>query len=417
MTRSRFAFFLCPFSPYYRSVSFLLGFGVLFWAYSDSVRRQWDFPVYYLASRSLWHSVDPYDVAAFQSFAKTQTEVPYGGLAYLYPPLPARLLYPLAVLPYFPAAFIWMSLKCAALEAAIVAILSLMRQPPTLLSLGLLHGVAVWFRPLAMDFDAGNVAVFEFALAAGAMTAWSKGKFTFAAIFLSACGMTKGFPLLLALYPIHLRERKWIRALLVVLAGIAGMMLFDFRALQSYVAFYRSPEWQKIWDEQVQSFYNCSSVSVILRTFSETYFSAPLYNSPLLVLLLIPLFPILVFSLVCYAVGRHQKKSGNPFNGNVLSLLFCGLLLIPPRLAGYTLAWTFSPAVQIIFSSLLRKQYSTLFLATLGVFLFQLNLPPQHVAQGITQLLIDKDFFGLFFLFIASFLAVVRKSDSNFKRE
>lgn len=391
-------------SAYGRLVAFLIGFGVLFLVFSDCVKRQWDFPVYYLAARALWNGENPYDPARLSALAQTVEGAGYGGLPYLYPPYLARILTPLAWLPYFPAAFTWLAIKCAALEATLFLALFLARIRIHPVSLAVGHIGVFFYRPIALDFNAGNIAILEAALVLGALAAWSRARTGSASALFALGGTLKGSFLLLALYPLHLRDKPFLRALTAAFLGLSLVFLLDYKATGEMLHFYRGPQWQALWDEQVQSFYNCSSTTVILRTFSDTYFAEPLIRSPLLTTILIPLFPLSVFAALAYAIHTRQKREGfDPFDGRILALLVLGTLLIPPRLAGYTLAWTFFPLVQILWAAYRESRTGPLVTALLGVVLLQMNWPPNHIPPGITQLFIDKDFFGLLCLFGSAF--------------
>ena len=387
-----------------RLLAFLAGFGMLFWNYSECVKRQWDFPVYYLAARALENGENPYDPARLSAIARTVEGAGYGGLPYLYPPYLARVLTPLAHLPFFPAAFLWLVLKCAALEATIFLALFLARIPVHILSLAAGHLAALFYRPLALDFNAGNIAIFESALILGSLAAWRRARYGTASVLFAVGGTLKGASLLLALYPWHLRDKPFLRALAAAFLGLGLMALIDYPAAVELIRFYRGPEWQALWDEQVQSFYNCSSVTVILRTFSDTYFAQPLVFSPALSSILIPLFPLLIFAAMAYAIHVQQKRPGfDPFDGPIFALLILGTLLIPPRLAGYTLAWTYFPLLQILWTAIQKSRSGSLGLTLAGWILIQLDWPPNHIPPGITQLFIDKDFFGLLAFFMAAF--------------
>ncbi|MFB3787286.1 MAG: glycosyltransferase family 87 protein [bacterium] len=415
MVRPAFAAFaLKPLDAYGRLLAFGIGFGVLFLAFGDCIKRQWDFPVYYLATRALWNGDNPYEPARLSALAQTVEGAGYGGLPYLYPPYLARILTPLALLPFFPAAFAWLAIKCAALEATIFLALFLARIRIHPVSLAVCHFAAIYYRPIALDFNAGNIAILESALILGALAAWRRARTGTASLLFALGGTLKGSSLLLALYPLHLRDKTFLRALAAAFLGLSLVFLLDYKATGEMIHFYRGPQWQALWDEQVQSFYNCSSTTVILRTFSDTYFAEPLLRSPLLTNILVPLFPLWVFAAMAYAIHNRQKRAEfDPCDGRILALLLLGTLLIPPRLAGYTLAWTFFPLVQILWAAYRESRTGSLLLALIGLVLIQLNWPPNHIPPGITQLFIDKDFFGLLCLFGSAFF-LCREPDREF---
>lgn len=399
-----FHYLFRPLSLWEQGTAFLIGFGIVFSIYSGCVNRQWDFPVYYLASHALYSHQNPYDPAVLQSLADSMEEVGYGGgLPYLYPPHLARLGYPFTKIPFFASAFLWMTLKCIALEFMLFLSLILLRIPLHPLSLLLAHGVAIFYRPIALDFNAGNIATLEAALILAGLTAWYLQRYAWAGgLTIAGCSL-KGSSILILLYPLHLRDRNLLKTLIIFSVAFGFLIIMDWKALLQFISFFRSPMWNQIWDEQVQSFYNCSSVTVILRTFSETYFADPLINIPILSSILIPFFPVVVFLGMAYLIHRdQQRKDYCQTDGLILSLILCGILLLPPRLAGYTLIWTVYPIMQMGYFCWIHKKIHPFILLFIGVMLIQLNIPPNHIPPGITQILIDKDFFGLLFLFVTS---------------
>ncbi|MBN2325720.1 MAG: DUF2029 domain-containing protein [Candidatus Omnitrophica bacterium] len=399
-----------PLSKFEASIAFLIGFGILFYFYSDCVNRQWDFPVYYLAAKAVANHQNPYDPSILQSIADAEEEVGYGGgLPYLYPPHLARMLSLFGKAPFFASSFFWMTFKCAALEMILFLSFALMRIPVTPLALIVGNIAALFFRPAALDFNAGNAATFEYALILAGLYAWSRSRFCAAGFFTILGGSIKGTSLLITLYPIHLRDWRFLRALTIAAIILGCFLVWDWRILLRFFEFYQSPLWKQMWDEQVQSFYNCSYATVILRTFSYTYFAEPILAIPLLSTILIPLFPLFIFASMAFFLQKQRRQSQslfNPTSGIVLSMILCGVLLLPPRLAGYTLIWTLFPFFQIIHTSWKNRIYIALPYVLTGLILIQLNLPPNHIPHGIPQLLIDKDFFGLLLLFISSLLLI-----------
>ncbi len=409
--RPSLSFTLKPLSRIDCLILFLIGFGVIFYVYSDSVNRQWDFPVYYLAAQTVAQGSNPYDPAALQEASDSIEEVGYGGnLPFLYPPHLARVMYPLSMVSFFIASFCWMLFKCIVLEAIIFLSLMLIGQQINFLGLILAQIAALFYRPISLDFSAGNIALFEAFLVLIGLYAWQQHRFRVAGLFTILGCSIKGTPILIALYPMHLRDWRLVKTLTIFAIVFGFYMLFDWKLFVNFFAFYQSPEWEVIWDEQVQSFYNCSSVTVILRTFSDTYFAEPIIRFPILATILIPLFPLVIFGLMALSIKRAQAAGVQNTNGILISMILCGVLLLPPRLAGYTLVWTFYPFLQVCYCCWIKKNVLSLIIVLAGLTLIQLNLPPNHVTAGITQLLIDKDFFGLLFIFLAAVILCVKSN-------
>lgn len=387
-----------------------LGFLFVMLSMNVFLHRQWDFGVYYMAGYALNHDLNPYDKDGLLTASYELPDVEYGGLPYLYPPITAHLFQPLACLSYFEATYVWYILKCTALEILIVLTLSLCRIPRNLLYLFILHIAALWFRPIHLDFNAGNMAVFEAALIYSFFWLWKTGKTRLSAIPLTLAGSIKVIPFLLILYPLHLRKYKLLVSFSLCAIVLGGLTLLDYERLTSYFSFYRSTKWLMIWDEQVQSFFNCSATTVIVRTFSDTYFAQPIYESALAVSILIPLFPITVFIVTGILISQYLKTYDDRFlDGTVISLLIMTLLLIPPRLAGYTLSWLYLPIICLLKEGITHGKFGVLILISIGLWLLQADIPPEHVSPGITQLLIDKDFFGLLAIYLAGTVFFIKK--------
>lgn len=383
---------------------------MLFWWYSDAVRRQWDFAVYYLASIALWNGENPYDPETLKQLAKSIDGVGYEGLPYLYSPLFARALWPLTHLSYFEASFCWLLIKCGLLEISLFAMLYLLRieiQPIVFIAI---HIATFFFRPFALDFNAGNIAIFEYSLIVCSLALWRASRWPSCAFLMLFAGLIKGTLMFLVLYVVHTRNRKLLKDIALIAIVLGLFLLVDYRTVINYLQFFQTPTWTLMWDEQVQSIYNCSATTVILRTLCETYFAQPIIHFPLLGKILIPIFPILIFILTAYAVNYHQKRQGSSeTDNNILTILILCILLLPPRLAGYSLSLTFYPAVYLIYRSFKAKRYISIILSILGLMLLiieplQIGFHPGHFEPGgIEQLMVDKDFFALFILYITSF--------------
>ncbi len=388
----------------------VVGFIVFLNAMDLFVMRQWDFSVYYMAGYALNHDWNPYDRDGLQELASSLPEVEYGGLPYLYPPLTGYLFKPLALLPYFEAKYVWFVCKCAALEGIILVTLFVCRIPISVFSLGLVHLAAVYFRPVRLDFNAGNIAVFEALMVYAFFWYWRIANYRSSGVVLSFVGAIKIMPLMLILYPLHLRQYKLLIPFFISMGCIGATTLYHYNLFTSYLTFYQSTLWRQIWDEQVQSFFNCSSTTVILRTFTDTYFARPIIESDLIANTLIPLFPIAVFFLSAWLIDKALKMNpqihSHEFN---VALLIMTLLLISPRLAGYTLAWLFLPYICVAKEIVINRMVSAGILWLLSLGLLQVVAPPEHIPHGWPQLLIDKEFFALFFLYLSMAIVLVKK--------
>jgi hypothetical protein len=88
---------------------------------------QVDFAAYYLAAGALRAGWDPYDPQVLAQLASTAGVPEY--TPYIYPPLLAVIVMPLAALPYHIAAAIWLALSAAALVCALTILRSIVDIP------------------------------------------------------------------------------------------------------------------------------------------------------------------------------------------------------------------------------------------------------------------------------------------------
>ncbi|HQP97082.1 MAG TPA: hypothetical protein PLY86_01390, partial [bacterium] len=156
-----------------------------------------------------------------------------------------------------------------------------------------------------------------------------------------------------------------------------------------------------------QGYYNLSAVTVLQHIFGQTYIMEPILPISWIPPFFSPLFAIVVIVLTAWAIARaEQRLDCSPLDHSILSLVLLTALLLPPRLAGYSLAWTIFPLVSLACLFMTCRDRILGLLLVVGFALIQLHVRPSHVPPGIAQLLIDHCFFGLLFLYAASLRAV-----------
>ena len=392
----------------------VLGFTLFFTAYAKGVHLQWDFVIYYLAAYTLPTGADIYDKEVLLRVSDTVNDLDYGGLPYLYFPIFARILFPFSYLSYFNAAFLWIILKCIALEITIFGTLFLLQTAPTLLNTIILHWAALFFAPFGVDMYTGNIGIMESTLAICFFAAWKKRKEWSAAIFLICSSVTKGLPLMLALYPYYLREWSFLKKIGVALGVFGSFFVIDYSTTKMWLTFYQSTKWLLFWDELVQGYYNCAYTSALLRIFSETYFTQPLIDIPGLAAIVVPLFPMTIVLMTAFAI-HHKRQRGEQelVDAPIAALMMTGLVLISPRMAEYSLSWSFFPLCTVFYFVYREKKIMPLILTIAGIVLFQMYVLPEHVKPGWQQLLIDKIFYGQILLYLSIWFFCVAKPPEN----
>lgn len=195
-----------------------------------------DFNVFYHAAREALAGRDPYQ----SSLA--------GWTPYLYPPLLALLLTPLALLPLPVAAYVWFLINAASTIAAawmsarfardggqlsevsadpddVVSLRGLLLTP--LIAVG---SVAIVARFVLDNFSLGQVNPLVAALAAGHVYLYSRNKKTASALMLAIAASIKLTPLVLIGYHIARRRLKFSAACLGLAVAISALSFLPFGA-------------------------------------------------------------------------------------------------------------------------------------------------------------------------------------------
>lgn len=395
---------------------FCFGFGLIFHNYYQLSNLQWDFGAYYVAALADANGGNPYDPDDLFEAGQRLGDAEYHGLLYLYPPLTIQFFKPFIYLDIFNASFIWFLLKCLALEAIAFLIIAMLRQPISILSITLTNCLILLYHPVGLDLSAGNIATFECLLIYAHLWLWQQRREITSAICLAIGAMFKFSGYLLLLHPILLRERRFLISFTAAMAVLFLMNCISFGNVNHYLNFSSSETAAFHWDEQVQSVYNNSLTSLFLRTFSETYFYDPLISLPWAPSLLIPLSALVILGLF-YRIAKPASED-QLRQPEFVSLLILLALLIPPRLAGYTLVWTLFPVSVCIFKAIQSRSALMAIMATLSVCLLQTNIHISSIKHLIeithfAQLLIDVKLFGLCLLFLSSIIIILKPSKKN----
>src|SRR5713101_258415 len=188
--------------------------------------------------------------------------------AYIYPPLFALLVAPLALLPLAAANVIWLVLGQVALAAALV--LMVRRLNPSAGAVTAIVCATVTFYPLWIDAAQGQANLLVLLLVSAGIAGIVQGKPTFGA-FLGVAVALKVTPLILLAWLLverRFREAAWMLGAFAVLTAAAALLRFDdtlvfFRqvlpTLASGTAYYA----------------NQSLAGLLSRIFSENAYTNP----------------------------------------------------------------------------------------------------------------------------------------------
>lgn len=389
-----------PIPRVYFPAAFLGGLLAVFWVYHPLVLLQWDFGVYYLAAQAYEAGLSFYDPAALQEIA-SQRGLAYHGLPFLYPPWCVLFFLPLAQYDLYTAAFLWLAVKCVLLQMSVFAILLLLQRRVTWSAWLVMQGLVMFYRPVGLDLSAGNVTLAESSLLLAGLLGYRYGRHRLLGIAIGLAGCFKYFPWLLGFYARYRDEQSVVKGGVFFMAGLLlASAMMGGRVLE-YIAFTQSDVWAHHWDEQVQSVYNNSLVTWVLRTFSETYFYQPLWHSPTLTMILAPGLPLLV---LLSALFKIRQLGPNVTLAPVIALLILALMLVSPRMTGYSLVWTLFPLCFAVQEAWRKRHWLAGALIGAAAGLIQWYYPPSRIQPGWEQLLLDKPLYAVIALYLACFL-------------
>jgi alpha-1,2-mannosyltransferase len=184
---------------------------------SDPTIYSNDFNVYYHAAREIIAGRDPYQHSLGE------------WTPYLYPPLLAELIIPLAVLRLPFAAYVWFLISGASVAAAAWMTARLVTESRPLNWVIVVCPVLIVFRFVLDNFDLGQVNTIVSALAVAHVFLYGRGKRTLSALALAVAVSIKLTPAVLLLY--HVAKLRWrfVITCVVLLFGITVLSALPLR--------------------------------------------------------------------------------------------------------------------------------------------------------------------------------------------
>lgn len=398
-----------PFGKHETIIALLLGFLVLFWIHSRSINQQWDFGVFYLAAQVWVDGGNPYSTVALREMAGHTHGGEYHGLPFLYPPWALIFFSLFTIADLYGAAFLWLVCKCILLVAQIYLIGILVWGRISMLTWGALVIAAGWYRPIADDMASGNVTLMESTIVLASVYFYRKKKTTLSAMLICLGSCMKWISFCLLLIPWSDRNLRFAYSMAGCVFVALALILFDWGTWSAFVAYAGSDAWARHWDEQVQSVYNSSTLSLVLRTFTDTYFYDALLNAPWMVPVVMTLIPLLVLSGLWWGMKQPVAEEQPRIRFAMVLLV---MLLVAPRLTGYSMVWSLYPAILTLWLAWEHKHAVCGLLSVIGIAQIQWYIAPSSVETGYEQLLLDRSVFGCTFLYIALLLCVKNRSTS-----
>ena len=159
------------------------------------------------------------------------------------PPLSAAWAIPLLALPVLVGGYVWQTLAVAAIGASAIAAASILRQPRSWLTAGLVLGPLALTFPYIEGLHLGTNNFLVLALVAGATWAYLARRDTAAGLLFGLAIATKLWPA--ALLVVALRERRLrVAGWAAAVVGVQGLVLFGwlgFDAIGPAVDTFRDP--------------------------------------------------------------------------------------------------------------------------------------------------------------------------------
>jgi hypothetical protein len=170
-----------------------------------------DFNVYYHASREVIAGRDPYQHSLSE------------WTPYLYPPLLAELLVPLALLPLPIAAYIWFLINAGSVFAAAWMSARLIPEPKTLRWVIAACAMVIVFRFVLDNFNLGQVNAMVAALAVAHVFLFARGKKVWSALALVAAVSIKLTPAVFLVYHIAKLRLRFSIACITLIAAVTAL--------------------------------------------------------------------------------------------------------------------------------------------------------------------------------------------------
>lgn len=281
--------------------------------------HQEDFGAYFIAARALTRGVSPYDADAAARLAAAAGVEHHS--PYIYPPLLALLLRPLAALPYPAAAFIWFVLSAGALLAALWLLRPVVRLPWR--TYRWVCAAAFFLPPVHHTLQHGQITHFLLLLLllAGAIGGAGGG------VWLGIASALKVFPATLAVvYALSGR----IAALAVMVASAAivtgAVALVEPDATMEFV---RRVGPQLALEPRLAP-NNQSVHAVVARWFETQDFVTPIVDAPGVGRTLSTIATAIVGGLTIWALVSVRRAEGAMAHLQRLSLVLAATLIVSP---------------------------------------------------------------------------------------
>lgn len=290
----------------------LICFGVVFYFQRnvlESVQGHGnDFAHLYLGARAIQQNVNPYDGAQMRQLA-AQSGIPRMN-PYVYPPLMAIALCPLASVGYEEAKQTWFFANQVFLFLSLVLLLGLWRPKLPILSAGFLVVVFAFFYPLTRTLTAGQLNALLLLLFAASAFLEKSGWSLPAGAIMGLASVIKVYPALFLVYYVGRGNWKAVCSMLIVIVLLLGLSVavaglktnLDYFPVLTQMS-YGSSTWTQYGEDYQVEPSNQSPSALYYRLLTTNRGTHGFFHSPLLAKILswatgLGLFGVLLVYLV-----------------------------------------------------------------------------------------------------------------------
>ena len=280
--------------------------------------HQEDFGAYYIAARALASGESPFNAQAAARLA-VAAGVEYHS-PYIYPPLLALLLRPLAALPYSVAAAVWFVLSAGALLAALWLLRPLVQLPWRIY--GWVCASTFFLPPVHHTLQHGQITHFLLLLIVSGAVGGTGG-----AAWVGIAAALKVFPATLAgVYALSGRM-----AALVTMVGSAAMMTFAGALGEpDATAEFVKRVGPQLAVERRLAPNNQSVEAVMARWFETHWFVTPIVDAPVVGRFAAYLATLVIVGLTFWALVSIRRADGAMVQLRRFSLVLAATLIVSP---------------------------------------------------------------------------------------
>jgi len=348
--------------------------------------HQEDFGAYYIAARALGNGESPFDASVAARLALTAGVEHHS--PYIYPPLLALLLRPLAALPYSAAAAVWFGLSAAALLASLWLLRPFVQLPWRIY--GWVCVAVLFLPPVHHTLQHGQITHFLLLLIVSGAAGGAR-----AAAWVGIAAALKVFPATLAgVYALSGR----MAALVATVASAVILTIAGALAEPAATADFVRRVGPELAVERRLAPNNQSVEAVTARWFETHWFVTPVVDAPIAGRLAAYLVTLAVVGVTFWMLVSIRRADGAMVQPGRFSLVLAATLMVSPIVWDHYYVLLLLP-LAVLYRSAADRTVRMLLLCA-GVLLLAHRYWPLTFAMK-SPVFMSEGFFGVVLLWIA----------------